>query len=90
MNSEEYERAAWGEPDTRNVTKGPAEDWQQRVVDEFTQLDMRLAKLEDFIEDGGSTFITLPAEDKRLLRQQRTGMRLYCRALKKRIARFSL
>lgn len=59
---------------------------QQRVVDEKTELDNKLAKLKDF----GKTaiFDSLPTEEKQRLTEQEMHMANYSDVLGRRIAAF--
>lgn len=63
---------------------------QQRVVDEKADLDIKLTKLNEFIDsrDPGSVFDNLSAEDRALLVEQEGIMAAYSDVLKRRIARF--
>jgi hypothetical protein len=63
------------------------EPYQQRVVDEKTQLDEKLNKLVEFI--GGLQFARLDDIDRNLLLQQRLIMTNYSAVLNKRINRFT-
>lgn len=59
---------------------------QQRVVDERTELDEKLAKLKAFI--GGEVFNNLDQAEKERLDQQAAVMAEYSRILGERIAAF--
>jgi hypothetical protein len=60
---------------------------QQRVVDEQTELEIKLKALRDFIS-GNPVFDTLPAEDRTLMKTQMDLMSAYSNVLSLRIARF--
>ena len=60
---------------------------QQRVVDEFTELEIKLDALNNFI-DTNKMFPTLNSEEQERLRQQAYAMRLYSDILAERIAAF--
>jgi len=62
------------------------EAYQQRVVDEKTELDDKLAKLQAFI--GGKIYETLPPEERGRLIHQRLCMQGYSQVLGERIAAF--
>ncbi len=60
--------------------------FQQRVVDEKTELDDKLKKLSEF---GKSSFFqTLPPEEQGRLNRQHSIMEEYSRILGERIAEF--
>jgi hypothetical protein len=59
---------------------------QQRVVDEFNDLDSKIAKLSTFIY--GNIYKTLPGDEQRLLSVQLVHMQGYRRILNMRIALF--
>jgi hypothetical protein len=59
------------------------EDWQQRVIDEKTQLDERLQKLEAFINTDAASVVSVE-ENQRLIRQQQC-MNDYAQVLQERI-----
>jgi len=61
------------------------DEWQQRLTDEFVELDMRLEKLHVFIE-ASENFRRLPKVQQRLLIDQRCIMVVYRDILKQRIA----
>lgn len=61
--------------------------WQNRVLEEKTQLDDRLGKLAAFI--GSATFKALPAEEQTRLCLQRNAMNAYSNILRERIQNFS-
>jgi hypothetical protein len=65
----------------------PYKAFQQRVVDENTELEEKLTKLTAFLE--GQVFATLDKEDQVLLQAQWTAMHEYWRVLGLRIRRFS-
>lgn len=60
---------------------------QQRVVDEKSDLDEKIAKLHAFIE-GNDFFRTLPSDEQERLRQQRLAMTVYSDILGERIQHF--
>ena len=59
---------------------------QQRVVDERTELDDKLAKLAGFTNTV--QFSTLPAAEQSRMRTQAVAMRVYSEILQERIAAF--
>jgi hypothetical protein len=59
---------------------------QQRVHDEFTELNARLEKLRMFVV--GDVFKGIPEEDQHLLETQVSVMAAYSVVLAKRIERF--
>ena len=59
---------------------------EQRVVDEQSELEDKLRRLNDFTKT--STFDLLASEDRTLLRMQLEVMRTYSSILGLRIARF--
>ena len=61
---------------------------QQRVVDEKTELDVKLCKLNVFL--GGLAFAALPDFDKRALQMQQKFMEGYSDVLDMRIKAFQL
>lgn len=65
------------------------ESFQQRVVDERSELDVRLSKLADFI-DHGITFVNLPDAEQLRMRRQRDAMIQYSAILGERIAAFQI
>lgn len=62
------------------------EDWQQRVVDEKKELDVKVEKITDLIMSKG--YEKLPIEEKKLLLQQVMLMGAYLSVLEKRILFF--
>ena len=64
------------------------EPWQQRVVDEKTELDERIRRLGNFLVTPQC--INLPFDDRCLLLQQSNTMRAYSIILGHRIERFTL
>lgn len=60
---------------------------QQRVVDEQTELEVKLKGLREFIRNN-PVFDTLPSEDKTLMKTQMDLMSAYSNILGLRIARF--
>jgi len=70
-----------------NFIKGdPMLPFQQRVIDEKKELDLKLSKLVDF--QGNRIFKGLTKEDKKLLKAQATVMKKYSDILEKRIAHY--
>ena len=61
---------------------------QQRVVDEYHELDGRLSRLFGFIANS-DTFKTLPVEEQERLRKQSEAMAEYKAVLKAPITAFS-
>jgi len=61
--------------------------YQQRVVDELADLEVKLKALHNFLWANDS-FDSLPIEDKELLVIQFGAMSTYAGALSKRIERF--
>lgn len=59
---------------------------QQRVVDEKSELDSKLQKLESFL--GGPIFQSLSNEERVLLVEQSEAMKVYLDILARRIALF--
>jgi hypothetical protein len=59
---------------------------QQRVVDEKTELDQKIVKLDQFIE--GEVFETLPSDEQDRLVKQLRIMYRYFAVLGERIAAF--
>ena len=62
------------------------EDWQERVVVERDELNIKLIKLGAFLYDD--VFLTLSPIDRTLLKCQHMAMNVYCRILSERIALF--
>ena len=63
------------------------EAFQQRVVDEKTELDSKIAKLETFSE--GEVFGGLPEAEQNRLSKQVEYMQMYSDVLGERIAAFA-
>ena len=63
------------------------EPYQQRVVDEKTELDEKLNKLRKFI--GGETFVEINLMEQHRLRQQHGFMVQYSQVLQERIDAFT-
>lgn len=61
---------------------------QQRVVDEKTELDNKLEKLNDFVQRN-PLFLSLPIEEQERLKQQSFVMAQYSSILGERIAAFN-
>ena len=61
---------------------------QQRVIDELTELNARLAKLEDFIQSN-PIFAGLPEAEQGRMKRQQAAMAEYSQVLRERIAAFS-
>ena len=62
--------------------------YQQRVVDEKTELDEKLTKLRAFCSQVGGEFDSLPTEEKQRLTEQEGHMAAYSGVLGRRIAAF--
>jgi hypothetical protein len=62
------------------------EPYQQRVVEEKTELDIKLEKLETFL--NGDIFESIPEDESRRLVRQRLVMAEYSTILGERIANF--
>lgn len=62
--------------------------YQQRVVDEKTELDARLMKLRAFCATHNDTFDSLPTEEKQRLTEQEGHMAAYSAVLGRRIGAF--
>lgn len=60
---------------------------QQRVVDEQTELEIKLKALRNFISNG-SLYQTLPLVERTLLKTQMDLMSAYSNTLSMRIANF--
>jgi uncharacterized protein len=63
------------------------EDWQQRVIDEKSNLDARLEKLDAFISAGKS--VDLDPMERFRISSQRYHMNAYSEVLRQRIEAFS-
>ena len=63
------------------------EPFQQRVIDEQTELAIRLGKLQEF--NRGEFFVSLPVNEQLRLQMQANAMRLYLYILNLRIGAFS-
>lgn len=61
---------------------------QQRVVEEKAELDHKLAKLHDFIQQNPH-FKTLPEDEQKRLERQDLAMAEYSQILSERIAAFT-
>lgn len=64
----------------------PMQPHQQRVVDEKTELDIKITKLSDF--SNGDIFKTLPDDEQERLTRQFNIMRDYSAVLGERINAF--
>jgi len=62
------------------------EVYQQRVVDEKTELDIKISKLDSFV--GTEKFFALPIDEQKRLGLQCWFMDEYSRILGERIANF--
>jgi hypothetical protein len=62
-------------------------DYQQRVIDEKSELDDKISKLGDFISSS-SIFQSLPSEEKERLVRQKSCMGEYSEILGERISAF--
>lgn len=60
---------------------------QQRVVDEKSELDNKLGKLHDFIQES-PIFKTLPDDEQKRIQRQDLVMAEYSQILAERIAAF--
>ena len=61
--------------------------YQQRVIDEQTELAIKLGKLRKF--NGGELFQTLPVDEQLRLQMQANAMMLYLYILNSRIGAFT-
>lgn len=61
---------------------------QQRIVDEKTELDLKIFNLQKFIESNTTTYDNLSSYEKGDLTQQLHMMELYSKILQRRINRF--
>ena len=61
------------------------EPYQQRIIDERSELESKLQKLDDFLNGG----VPMLLSDRKLLDEQAQIMRLYSAVLFKRIDRFN-
>lgn len=66
--------------------KQPLQPFQQRVVEEKTELDAKLAKLTTFFDTP--VFLQLDIAEQHRLTYQKTAMTEYSRILGQRIAAF--
>lgn len=64
------------------------EDFQQKVIDEKTELDSKITKLRYFVMIDNDTFKELPKREQRLLKDQLNAMNYYSSILKERIKGF--
>jgi hypothetical protein len=62
-------------------------DYQQRVIDEKSELDEKIAKLGDFIQSS-AIFQDLPSDEKERLVRQHSCMGEYSEILGERISAF--
>lgn len=62
------------------------EDWQQRVIDEHTELVAKMDKLLDFLSTQQCA--AMPVKDRELLVRQRRAMMDYAMILAERCLRF--
>ena len=65
----------------------PLQPHQQRVIDERTELDERIAKLGAFI--NSPIFASLPEDERERLVEQRGHMHAYSDVLRRRIEAFA-
>jgi hypothetical protein len=63
--------------------------FQQRVVDEKTELDKKLDNLTQFIKSS-KTYLELPEPERARLLEQRLTMQRYSEILAERIAAFAV
>ena len=68
-------------------TIGDMKPFQQRVVDEKHELDIKIGKLADFLKS--ELFGGLPADEKGRMMRQFVLMEMYSETLDKRIAHFA-
>ena len=61
--------------------------FQQRVIDEQTELAIKLGKLREF--NNGTFFPSLPVDEQLRLQMQANAMMIYLYILNSRIAAFS-
>lgn len=64
------------------------EDFQQRVVDEKSELDIKFAKLDAFLKSPA--FNALPTDEKSRLQTQQFHMIMYSYVLAARIVAFGI
>ena len=66
--------------------------YQQRVIEEHKELEDKLARLNEFIDNhhNGKSCVAVSASDLSLLVQQRNAMHEYASVLKKRIVGFNI
>jgi hypothetical protein len=64
-------------------------EWQQRVIDEASELEARLAKLNDYLGKPVDVIPGSPAaEHRRLLERQAVEMTAYATTLRERMGLF--
>jgi hypothetical protein len=78
------------DPDALDILNGKATRplYQQRVIDEKADLDVKIAKLDAFI--GSATFDALPLEERERLEDQFDPMSEYATILGERIDAFEV
>ncbi len=64
------------------------EDYQNRVVKEKEDLDLKIKNLQRFIEKGGEIWQSLDGFEQQDLKDQLKHMQVYTHILQKRINRF--
>ena len=64
------------------------EDWEQRVVDEKSELSKKIIALTTFVTTN-PTFLSLDSGDRDLMWEQLSLMLNYCNVLERRIGSFS-
>jgi hypothetical protein len=65
-------------------------EWQQRVIDEASDLEAKLAKLSDYLGKPVEVISGSPAaEHRRLLERQATEMTAYVTTLRERMGLFA-
>jgi hypothetical protein len=68
----------------------PIPEWQQRVIDEASELEARLAKLNDYLGKPVEVISGSPAaEHRRLLVRQASEMTAYATTLRERMGLFA-
>lgn len=69
--------------DKRITLQTPLQDYQQRMAEEFKELNGKIEKLESFITSN-DTFQTLDANKRTLMKWQLSAMKSYREALYER------
>lgn len=60
-------------------------EWQVRLIEERSELDVRVAKLHNWIIDSSTNYHSLLEGDKELLRRQLHHMSEYAAILRQRV-----